>query len=256
MTDASVLDQIVAAKRARLRSAPPARAASSLSSDGARFVASLRETGVRVIAEIKAKSPSAGEIVPSADGKVESIALHYRRGHAAAISVVTEEDFFGGRPEWVTRAKSISGLPVLMKDFFVAPEQLDQAAALGADAVILIVRALSADLLLGLRERARELRLAVVAEAHSEAEIAAAAAVSPDVLGVNARDLSTFATDLDAIARLAAAIPPGPVRLAESGIRSRADVERLASAGFQAFLVGESLLRSDDPEEALRALRA
>ena len=211
---------------------------------------------MRIIAEIKAKSPSAGEILHGADGKVETFALHYRRGHAAAISVVTDEDFFGGRPEWVARAKSISGLPVLMKDFFVAPGQIDHAAALGADAVLLIVRALAKDDLASLREHAKALGLAVVVEAHTADEIRAAAAVSPDVLGVNARDLATFETDLEAMASLAAVIPPGPVRLAESGIRSREDVARLSAAGFEAFLVGESLLRSDDPEDALRALTA
>ena len=251
-----VLDEILAAKRARLGSLAAPKAAPPRPSDGAAFVAALRQPGVRVIAEIKAKSPSAGEIVHGADGRVETLALHYRRGRAAAISVVTEEDFFGGRPEWVARAKSISGRPVLMKDFFVAPEQLEQAAALGADAVLLIVRALAPDVLSALRDRARALGLAVVAEAHTADEVRAAAAVAPDVLGVNARDLATFATDLETMARLAAEIPPGPVRLAESGIRSREDVDRLADAGFHAFLVGESLLRSDDPEDALRALTA
>jgi indole-3-glycerol phosphate synthase len=253
-----VLEEILEAKRSRLAARPAARPAGPppRPSDGAAFVASLREPGVRVIAEIKAKSPSAGEIVHGADGKIETLALHYRRGRAAAISVVTEQDFFGGRPEWLPRAKRISGRPVLMKDFFVAPEQLDDAAALGADAVLLIVRALAPDTLASLRERARSLGLAVVAEAHTPEEIRAAAAVSPDVLGVNARDLATFATDLDGTARLASQIPAGPVRLAESGIRLREDVARLAAAGFEAFLVGEALLRSDDPEEALRALTA
>jgi len=249
-----VLGEILAAKRARLAGGLAAAAPGSRPSDGAAFVSALREPGVRVIAEIKAKSPSAGEILHGADGRIETLALHYRRGRAAAISVVTEEDFFGGRAEWVGRAKSISGRPVLMKDFFVAPEQLEQAAALGADAVLLIVRALTPDELAKLRDRAKALGLAVVVEAHSEEEIRAAAAAAPDVLGVNARDLSTFSTDLDAMGRLASAIPRGPVRLAESGIRSREDVERLAAAGFEAFLVGESLLRAEDPEEALRAL--
>jgi indole-3-glycerol phosphate synthase len=257
-----VLEEILLAKRARLEGAtrarlgalPVPRTPPQRPSDGSAFVAALREPGARVIAEIKAKSPSAGEILQGADGRVETMALQYRRGRAAAISVVTEEDFFGGRPDWIVRAKAISGRPVLMKDFFVAPEQLEQAAALGADAVLLIVRALAPDALRDLRERARSLGLAVVAEAHSADEIRAAAEVSPDVLGVNARDLTSFATDLDAMTRLAAEIPAGPVRLAESGIRSRNDVERLAAAGFEAFLVGESLLRADDPEEALRAL--
>jgi len=251
-----VLDAILAAKRGRLALGAPRATSAGLPSDGAAFVRALRAPGVRVVSEIKAKSPSAGEILHGADGKIETYALHYRRGHAAAISVVTEQDFFGGDPDWLARAKRMSGLPVLMKDFFVAPEQLDFAAALGADAVLLIVRALAPDELAGLRERARTLGLAVVAEAHSADEIRMAAAIEPDVLGINARDLATFETDLEGMAALAAAVPPGPVKLAESGIRSREDVARLQSAGFDAFLVGESLLRSEDPEDALRALQA
>jgi len=251
----AVLDRILADKRTRLargeyaQAGPPGRA-----SDGARFVAALAEPGTRVIAEIKARSPSAGEILPGADGKVETIALAYRRGHAAALSVVVEEDHFGGRPEWLPRAKRISGLPVLMKDFFLSERQLDFALSLGADAVLLIVRALDDRDLAGLARGARERGLAVVVEAHDEEEIARAAAIEPGILGVNARDLTTFTTDLTKLASLAARIPPGPVRLAESGIANASDVALLAAAGYDAFLIGESLLRSEDPEEALRGL--
>ena len=252
----SVLDQILAVKRARLdRGEFAAREKPAAVSEGARFVTSLREPGVRILAEIKQRSPSAGEILHDADGKVESLALSYRRGHAAAISVVTEEDHFGGRPDWLPRAKRISGLPALMKDFFVSERQLDFARSLGADAVLLIVRALSDRELSALARGARERGLAVVVEAHDRDEIARAAAVAPDVLGVNARDLTSFRTDLDALVRLGEAIPDGPVRLAESAIRSRADLERLRAARYEAFLVGEALLRSEDPEQLLRELR-
>lgn len=251
-----VLAEILAAKRARLaRGEYGGRGKADRPSDGAGFLASLREPGTRIIAEIKAKSPSAGEILRAADGKVESFALHYRRGRAAAISVVTEEDFFGGRPEWVPRAKSISGLPVLLKDFVISEGQLDFAVSLGADAVLLIVRALPDEELAALRRGARERGLAAVVEAHDAGEIPRAAAIEPDVLGVNARDLATFATDRGALAARAKQIPEGPVRLAESGIRSREDIVALTEAGFQAFLVGEALLRAEDPEEELRSLR-
>jgi len=254
---ADILDQILADVRQRLESGeyalPKKRA--QLDPDGGHFVASLREPGVRIIAEIKHRSPSAGEIVHGADGKVESFALAYRRGHAAAISVVTEEKFFGGNPEWIPRARRISGLPVLMKDFILSERQLDFAAALGADAVLLIVRALQPPELAALVFGARQRGLATIVEAHGAEEIPAAADVAPDVLGVNARDLENFTTDLCALEKLAAAIPRGPVRLAESGIRSREDVRRLAAAGFEAFLVGEALLRSEDPEEMLRELK-
>lgn len=251
-----VLAEILAAKRARIArgeyalQGPPDRP-----TDGARFVASLREPGTRVVAEFKAKSPSAAEILHGADGKVESFGIAYRRGHAAAISVVTEEDFFGGRPDWLPRMKSISGLPVLMKDFILSERQLDFAASLGADAVLLIVRALGETDLAALRRGARDRGLAAVVEAYDAAEVRRAAAVEPDVLGVNARDLSSFDTNLEAAASLAPEIPLGPVRLAESGIRTREDIARLKEAGFQAFLVGEALLRSEDPEETLRELR-
>jgi indole-3-glycerol phosphate synthase len=253
----SILDRIVADKRARLArgeyapgKAPPRP------TDGARFVAALREPGVRIVAEIKARSPSAGEIVAGADGKLESLALAYRRGRAAAISVVTEEDHFGGRPDWLPRAKRISGLPVLMKDFVVEERQLDFALSLGADAVLLIVRALSDTELGALRDGARQRGLACVVEAHDAAEIARAARVEPDVIGVNARDLTSFSTDLARLSALAPELPAGPVRLAESGIARREQVARLRTAGYDAFLVGESLLRSEDPEEALRELRS
>ena len=252
-----VLDQILASKRARLTrgeyAAPPGTAIPA--ANGAKFVSSLREPGVRIVAEIKHRSPSAGEILPGADGKIETFALAYRRGHAAAISVVTEEDHFGGKPEWIARAKRISGLPVLMKDFFLSEQQLDFAASLGADAVLLIAGALSAAELSELARAARKRGLATVIEAHDAEEIARAGQAQPDVLGVNARDLATFATDLDRLEALAAAIPAGPVRLAESGIRNRAEVARLQAAGYEAFLVGETLLRAEDPEQALRDLK-
>ena len=252
-----VLDRILADKRARLEKGEYAAASAPASppGSGVRFMASLREPGVRIIAEIKHRSPSAGEILQGADGKIETFALAYRRGHAAAISVVTEEDHFGGKAEWLPRAKRISGLPVLMKDFVISERQLDFAAALGSDAVLLIVAAVSPAELSDLARGARERGLATVIEAHDADEIARAAAAQPDVLGVNARDLGTFATDLARLEDLVKAIPPGPVRLAESGIRNRSDVLRLQAAGYEAFLVGEALLRDEDPEQALRDLK-
>jgi len=252
----SILEEILAAKRKRLErgeygpvspSAPPG--------DGSLFVASLVEKGVRIVAEIKHRSPSAGQILPGADGKIETMALAYRRGHAAALSVVTEEDYFGGRPDWLSRAKRMSGLPALMKDFLLSERQLDFAVSLGADAVLLIVRALSDAELLRLRHAARDRRLAAVIEAHDSEEVRRAAACDPEVLGVNARDLSTFETSLAALEAIGPSLPPGPVHLAESGIGTKADVARLEKAGYSAFLVGEALLRHEAPEELLRELR-
>jgi indole-3-glycerol phosphate synthase len=251
----AVLDRILSDKRARLdRGEFTAAGRAAAPSDGARFVAALREPGVRIVAEFKARSPSAGEIVGGADGKLETFALAYRRGHAAAISIVTEQDHFGGNPEWVWRARRTSGLPVLMKDFIVSERQLDFALSLGADAVLLVARAVSEAELFHLRRAAADRGLAVVVEAHSAEEIPRAAAAAPDVLGVNARDLANFETDVASLEPLAREIPAGPVRLAESGITSREDVRRLAAAGWEAFLVGEALLRAEDPEGALRDL--
>ena len=253
-----VLERILASKRARLNRGEysgGSKLSSRAATNGARFVASLSEPGPRIIAEIKAKSPSAGEILPGADGKVETFALLYRRGRAAAISVVVEEDHFGGRPEWLPRAKDISGLPVLMKDFVVDERQLDFAVALGADAVLLIIRALPDAELAALARAARERGLAVVAEAHDEAEIVRAATLAPDVIGVNSRNLTTFQTDVGILEALAGKVPSGPIPLAESGIRGPADLERLSAAGYRAFLIGEHLLRAADPEEFLRAVR-
>ena len=251
-----VLTEILASKRTRLsRGEYASRGAAARPSDGTSFLASLRAPGTRIIAEFKAKSPSAGQILTSPETKVESFALFYRRGHVAAISVVTEEDYFAGDPAWLPRIKAMSGLPVLMKDFVFDERQLDFAVSLGADAVLLIVRALGEQDLARLRTAARERGLATVVEARGALEIRQAAAVLPDILGVNARDLGTFRTDVASIETMAREIPAGPVRLAESGIRSREDIQRLAAAGFNAFLVGEALLRADDPEEELRSLR-
>ncbi len=248
-----VLTEILAAKQTRLSRGEygPARVAAR-PPDGAAFVASLRAPGTRIIAEFKARSPSAGEIVSNADGKLESFALHYRRARAAAISVVVEQDFFGGSPDWIPRARTISGLPALMKDFVLSEKQLDFAVSLGADAVLLIVRAVARADLQRLVRAARERGLATVVEAHGAVEIRRAAEVGPDVIGVNARDLTSFRTDLSAVEAMAAEIPAGPVRLAESGIGGREDIVRLAAAGYEAFLVGEALLKAEDPEEELR----
>jgi indole-3-glycerol phosphate synthase/phosphoribosylanthranilate isomerase len=194
-------------------------------------------------------------ILPDADARIEDVARAYRRGGAAALSVVVEQDFFGGDPAWLPRAKAASGLPVLMKDFVIDESQLDFAAALGADAVLLIVAALGDVELARLHAAAKARGLAVLVEAHDEAEVRRAATLGAEIVGVNSRDLATFSVDLAGMARLGGLLSSGAVRVAESGIRSRADVEALAAAGYGAFLVGETLLRSADPARALRELR-
>lgn len=271
MSAPSILAEILAARRKRLEAGELSpRGTAALPSDGARFLAALGAGGPRVIAEIKHRSPSAGVMLsggrrsqpPGPPGSIDellpairSVARAYRRAGAAAISVVTEPDFFGGDLDWLPEVKRVSGLPVLMKDFVVDEAQLDLALSLGADAVLLIVAALADGELARLRRSARARGLAVIVEAHDEEEVRRALAAGAEIVGLNARDLRTFAVDLGRVASMGRLLPPSVVRVAESGIHGPADVARLAEAGFDAFLVGESLLRSGDPARALRALR-
>jgi indole-3-glycerol phosphate synthase/phosphoribosylanthranilate isomerase/anthranilate synthase/indole-3-glycerol phosphate synthase/phosphoribosylanthranilate isomerase len=206
-----------------------------------------------VIAEIKHRSPSAGLLLPDAPSRVAEIARAYARGGAAALSLVVEQDFFSGDPAWIGSAKAASGLPALMKDFVVDEVQLDLALALGADAVLLIVSALADGELRALHVAARRRGLAVLVEAHDEDEVRRALAAGAEIVGINARDLATFRVDLGLVERLGELLPGGVVRVAESGIQEPEDIERLSR--FDAFLVGESLLRADDPTRALRRLR-
>ncbi len=274
----SILGEILAAKRRRIAAGEFTaesgrerfRAGSGLpagSPDGVRFTAALSSSSNSIskqnlllpfpvlLAEIKHRSPSAGLILPDASARIESVARAYRRGGASALSVVVEQDFFGGDPSWLPRAKAASGLPILMKDFVVEEVQLDFAAALGADAVLLIVSALDDGALSRLHAAARSRGLAVLVEAHDETEIRRALAAGAEIVGVNARDLGTFAVDLPGTARLGALLPPSVARVAESGIKTRGDVEALEAAGYGAFLAGETLLRAKDPARALRELR-
>lgn len=251
----AVLASILAAKRRRLDAGEIGGGRpGGARPDGERFLAALSGPGPRVIAEVKHRSPSAGTILPGAGSRVAEVARAYRRGGASAISVVVEQDYFGGDPAWIPVAKRASGLPVLMKDFVVDERQLDQAVALGADAVLLIVAALDDAALRRLHAAAAARGLAVLVEAHDAIEAGRAAEAGARVVGVNARDLRTFQVDLDAVASLGRALPAGAVRVAESGIRGAGDVTRLSEEGYGAFLVGESLLRSGDPARALRRL--
>jgi indole-3-glycerol phosphate synthase/phosphoribosylanthranilate isomerase len=250
----TILAEILAAKRARLaRGEVPASGSAALPSDGARFLGALRNRPA-VIAEIKHRSPSAGLLLPDASRRIEEVASAYRRGGAAALSVVVEEDHFGGDPSWIPRAKAASGLPVLMKDFVVDESQLDLACSLGADAILLIVAALSDGELDRLHRAARQRGLAVLVETHDGEEVRRALAVSPEAVGVNARDLRTFSVDLGAVEEAGREIPSGTLRVAESGVKTAGDVTRLGAAGFSAVLVGESLLRSGDGAKAIRYL--
>jgi indole-3-glycerol phosphate synthase len=209
-------------------------------------------SGVNIIAEIKRASPSKGVI--RTDLNLEQFAQAYTRGGAAAISVLTDRHFQGG-PEDLGQVRSITPLPLLRKDFVMSTYQIYEAVCLGADAVLLIVRVLSPEFLRTCLELCRELDLGALVEVHDEAELEVASAAGAKLIGVNNRDLRTFQTDLATSERLVPRLDPGQVMVAESGIRSRADVQRLQAASIWNFLIGESLVRADDPEGFLRTLQ-
>jgi indole-3-glycerol phosphate synthase len=252
----TVLDQIVERTRERLRSEarPDRRAAEevALNRQPFAFRSALSRDAVNVIAEIKSASPSAGSIVETPD--VEAIAAQYRDGGAAAMSVVTEPEFFRGSREWIARAKAASGLPVVMKDFVVEPSQLVRGIAAGADAVLLLASLLDAAQMRDFVAVLEAYGCDALVEVHDEAELERAVEGGAKLIGVNNRDLRTFHVDLATSGRLGALIPADAVRVAESGIRSAEDVSRLRKAGFHAFLVGESLLRQEDRAAAVRSL--
>jgi indole-3-glycerol phosphate synthase len=208
-----------------------------------------------VIAEIKRRSPSRGLIREDFDPV--HLAQAYARGGAAALSVLTDESFFGGDLAYLRQVREATTLPILRKDFIVDGYQLDEARVAGADAVLLIVAALDSSELAELHGRGLELGLDVLVEVHNEEELERALACGTRFVGVNNRDLATFDVDLAVTERLAAALPQSQDRLlvAESGIHHNGDIERLQRAGAGAFLVGESLMRQADVALALDELR-
>lgn len=208
--------------------------------------------GVALIAEVKRASPSAGIIRQDFD-PVE-IACAYERGGATCISILTDRRFFGGEPSHLTQVRSAVGLPVLRKDFILDDVQVLEARALGADAYLLIVAALEPAELQGLMEPGRELGMDALVEVHNERELDVAVSAGADLIGINNRDLHTFEVNLEVTERLAPQVPAGLLLVSESGIRTRADVERLKDCGVKAILVGETLMRAADIETATRAL--
>jgi indole-3-glycerol phosphate synthase len=218
------------------------------------FRGGLTAAGLSVIAEIKRRSPSKGDLFSGLDPAV--VAKEYAAGGAAAMSVLTDEPHFGGSARDLAIARDACDLPVLRKDFTVSVNDLYDAAAMGADAVLLIVAALDDDELAAFHALARRLGLAVLVEAHDEAEVEQAVSAGAEIVGVNQRDLATFKVDTDRAVRVAASIPVGVVKVAESGVTGAADAARLARAGYDAVLVGEHLVTSGDPAEAVRVLRS
>jgi indole-3-glycerol phosphate synthase len=227
--------------------APPARD----------FAAALRRPDARVavIGEIKRRSPSKGDLAPDLDPA--STAKAYEAGGAAALSVLTDAPFFGGRVDDLTAAHDATSLPILRKDFTIDEVQIYESRAIGADAILLIAAAITDDdLLADLHGLARELGLAVLVEAHDAPEIERAVRAGAEIIGVNNRDLATFKEDLEVGESLAAQIPAAAIAIAESAVRSPADAARLGAVGFDAVLVGEALVRADDPSQLVRELGA
>ena len=217
------------------------------------FRAALSALPPAIVAEIKQASPSQGALTTEFDPA--SIARHYARGGGAAVSVLTDREHFRGSLADLEAARAAVTLPVLRKDFTIDEVQIIEAAAHGADAILLIAALLSERELRDFRELARGLGMAALVEVHEESELDAALGSGAEIVGVNNRNLHTFAVTLETSIRLGARIPDGVTRVAESGIRSRADVTRLSDAGFHAFLVGEHLMKSADPAAAIRELR-
>jgi indole-3-glycerol phosphate synthase len=206
-----------------------------------------------VIAEVKRRSPSKGDL--RADLDPAALASDYEAGGATGLSVLTDAEFFGGSADDLRDARAACALPVLRKDFTVAPADVCDARLMGADAVLLIAAALDDGELADLHALAVALGLDPLVEVHDEAELERALSVGAALVGVNQRDLLTFEVDTDRAVRVAAAMPEGVVRIAESGVRSAHDALRLAEAGYHAVLVGESLVTAADPAGALAALR-
>ena len=209
---------------------------------------------IAVISEIKRRSPSKGDLAPGLD-PVE-LAQQYERGGAVCLSVLTDVDFFGGSIEALVAARAACTLPVLRKDFTVSARDVCDARIMGADCVLLIAAALDQAELESFLKLAHAIGFDALVEIHDEAELDRAVAAGADLIGVNQRDLVTFAVDTDRAVRMAPQMPTGVVRVAESGITGPADAAVLAGAGYHAVLVGEHLVTSGDPEGGVAALRS
>lgn len=257
-----ILARIVARKRERLAACKQAKSLADLraevqaTTEPHRFVAALQSDGQRdginIIAEIKRRSPSKGIIRENFDP--EAIAASYTANGAAALSVLTEEDFFDGSLEHLAAVRVVTSLPLLRKDFIFDEYQIYEAAQAGADAILLIAAMLEPTEFNDLLQTAYGLGLDVLVEIHDRAEAEKVLPYDVRLLGVNNRNLHTFVTTLDTSLTLAAELPNNITLVSESGIRTRADIDLLRAAGYQAFLIGEEFMRSNDEGAALRTL--
>ncbi len=247
-----MLNEIVAATQTRLDEFGISRSGSGPEPRG--FRNALAEPGLQVIAEIKRRSPSKGDLNMGLDPVAQ--AKQYVAGGAAAISVLTEPDYFGGSLEDLEAVREAVSIPVLRKDFIIDERQVEESRAAGADALLLIVAALDEAKLRDLLAEAASVGIDVLVEAHNEAEAAIASAAGASVLGVNNRDLTTFVTDLAVAERVAPTLPGDCVLVAESGVSSPDGAARMAQAGYDAILVGEALVTTADPPQLIRQLKA
>jgi indole-3-glycerol phosphate synthase len=251
----SILERILKSTRAEVEqrklTAPPEPATTPPQPAG-RLRDALSRSGIGVIAEIKRRSPSAGELRAGVD--VAAIAVAYEQGGASALSVLTEGPHFGGSLEDLRTARAVCSLPILRKDFIVDEFQLHEALAAGADAVLLIVAALTPAQLASLHAQAGAIGLDALVEVHDERELETALAAGAQIVGVNNRDLRDFTIDVERTFALLAHMPAETVVVSESGIGSPEQLRRLQAAGVSAVLVGESLMRAQDPAAALGAL--
>src|SRR5687767_2246443 len=250
-TIVAATQRIVHVRRERESAAALEARGAKASPRGEAFEEALGMAGrVNVIAECKRRSPSKGVLASEYDAP--SIARLYEQGGAAAISVLTEPTFFDGALEHLAAVRRAVALPLLRKDFIVDEYQLFEARANGADAILLIVAALEQADLVRLQRRAWELGLAALVEAHDEDELTRAIDSGARLIGVNNRNLRTLQVDIDGSYRLAGKIPKDVVGVSESGLSSRADLERLAAAGYRAFLIGERFMTDRDPAAAIQ----
>jgi indole-3-glycerol phosphate synthase len=252
------LDELVGATREAVHRRKRERPQSELEREagdvpeGRPFAEALARPGTSLIAEHKRRSPSAGTIREGAS--CAEVVRAYERGGAAALSVLTEEAHFGGSLEDLREARGASELPVLRKDFTIDPYQLYESKAAGADAVLLVVGAMGDRELVQLYREAHSLDLDAIVEIHDEEELERALEVDADVLGINNRDLEDFSVDIQRTFDLLSDVPAGKVVVSESGIRTREQIEELEQVGVDAVLIGEALMRSADPEVAVREL--
>lgn len=258
-----MLERILADTRQRIvasrEAAPPAtlERQAAAATPALDLAAALRGPGVQLIAEIKRRSPSRGDLRPALDPAAQAGA--YARGGAAALSVLTEPTYFAGALADLAAARAglaAAGraLPILRKDFILDSYQVLEARAHGADAILLIVAALTAHELAGLYHEAERWGLGALVEVHDQAELESALALQPAIIGINSRNLRDMTIDLRVIERLRPQVPPGTLVVAESGIQGEDDVRRLRALGVDAMLVGEALVRAARPEEQARAL--